>query len=112
MVNGSITASEIAALRDILDLALPRPELSPVVATFQVLRLLEPLLGCDGVSFQAMDSLTLALWHQQDVVDGEGAQYGPEEIEASEDDPTAELWERSWWSGTCKIGRASCRERG
>ncbi|PYF96772.1 regulatory protein, luxR family [Georgenia satyanarayanai] len=103
MVNGTITTSDIATLRDILDLARPHPNLSPVDATFQVLRLLEPLLGCDGVSFQAMDSLTLALWHQQDMVDGEGAQYGPGEMEASEGDPLTELWERSWWSGTCSL---------
>ena len=122
MADHSVTSSDIAVLRDILDLARPdRPE-EPVERTYEILDLLRALLGADWANFQVIDTVhhvrPYCQWNA----------LGPDEprgfatieelavIDATLVEDAVEFW-ANWWTSPCSLpertGRAvvvACRD--
>lgn len=103
MAANSLSTRDIARLREVLDLARPDRSEPPVEATFQVLRLVEQLVGCDGLSLQDMDSLTFTGSYVQYVEGDEQGVLTPEELAQMHAAPGLELLWKNWWRTSCSL---------
>lgn len=105
MADTSVSSRDLSVLRDILDLSRPgRPE-EPEELTYGLLDQLEVLLGCDGPSFQVLDSVHHSRSHAQGVEEGERFQMTAEELEADNRDPDPGMdvfWEY-YWTSPCSL---------
>lgn len=103
MSDTSVTSRDLALLRDIVHLTgRERPE-DPDELSFQVLDLLEHLLGCDGVSLQALDSVHRSRSYVSAVEQGERFLQVEEELAADNPQPGMDVFWEFWWTSPCSL---------
>ncbi|PFG41552.1 regulatory LuxR family protein [Isoptericola jiangsuensis] len=105
MTHVDPTSDDLAALRDILDLADAGRHHASVPVVFEVLRRLEVLLRADGVAFHALDARDFSYRHVQEV--DVGAEYLAGGSELGPVDPAAgdgsEVLLDHWWASPCSL---------
>lgn len=103
MSDRTITLRELHVLREVVQLADPERAEDAEELGFQVMDVLQRLLGCDEVSLQVMDSVHRSRSYASALEDGERFVATPEELVASEHEDGSEVFWETWWTSPCSL---------
>lgn len=110
MAAASVSSRDIHLLGDILGLAQQHRREPAVELAFQVLDRLERLLGCDGVSFQALQvsgprggHAGFSWYHAQASEQGTRWTFDPTQEQEPDDQDGAQVLAAYWWRMPCSL---------
>jgi DNA-binding CsgD family transcriptional regulator len=103
MSDTSVTSRDLSLLRNIVHLTGRDRLEDPEELSFQVLDLLDRILGADGVSLQAIDSVHRSRSYVSAVAQGERFHWSAEESQETDNADGAEVFWEFWWTSPCSL---------